>query len=244
MLDSAWNVLLNVVASAITGVAVWLGQRALWRRRLERKRRFYGLRPGEDCVLVVNRHHSSPRDSSVNRTDVSALLLLAGVLAECGARPRVLFHDQPSDDLGERTEFCLGGPSSNVRTVAHLRQRLPGVSMPERDPEGPVIRVAADVFRVERDVAVHVLLAKLPGRGRSGPVFVISGLTALANQAAVGYLTARWRELARAHGLDGAFCLVLRVVEPAVYGPSLVELVLDATATAFARPAAVPTPST
>jgi hypothetical protein len=242
MFDSAWNILLNVVASAITGVAVWLAQRALWRRRLERKRRFFGLRPGEECVVVVNRHHSSPRESSVNRTDVTALLLLAGVLAECGARPRVLYHDQPSESQADRAEFCLGGPASNARTVAHLRQRLPGVSMPERDPDGAVIRVAADTFPRERGVAEHALVAKLPARGGARPIFVISGQTAIANQGATGYLTSHWAELARAHGVDGPFCLVVRIVEPGVYGPSMVELALDATATAFERPPAMLTP--
>jgi hypothetical protein len=234
MFDSAWNVLLNIVASAVTGVAVWLGQRALWRRRLERKRRFFGLRAGEDCVLVVNRHHSSPSERSVNRTDVSALLLLAGLLAECGARPQVLFHDQPTEGLGRKTEFCLGGPSSNARTAAHLRWGVPGLTMDtDRDPEGLAIRVASETYRRERDVLEYAALARIAGPGHDRPVFVIAGQTAIANQGAVGYLESHWRELARTHGLNGSFCLVLRVLEPPVYGPNLVEVARDVTAAAF-----------
>lgn len=42
------------------------------------------------------------------------------------------------------------------------------------------------------------------------------------------------QELVHAHGLDGRFALVIRVVQPADHGRHAVELVRDATADVFA----------
>ena len=240
--DSAWNVLLNIVASVITGTAVWLGQRALWRRRLRRRRRFFGVGADEDCLLVVNRHASSPSDRSVHRTDVVALLELSGVLRECGARTEVIFHDQATEGLGLRTEFCVGGPGSNTRTAAHLRWGLPGLTMESSAAqfERATIRVGSEAYVRQPDLVEHVVLARIVRPGQRRPVFLVCGQTAVANRAGVGYLVSHQRELVRAHGLDGRFCLVLRVLEPGVYGPNLVELVGDVTAEAFAGPAPAP----
>jgi hypothetical protein len=243
MSDTAWNILINVVSSALVGTAVWLGQRALWRRRLRRRRQFFGLQPGADCLLVVNRH-ASGSERSVHRADVAALLQLSGLLYECGARPQVIFHDQATEGLGLRTEFCIGGPSSNARTAAHLRRGLPGVTIGPyaRDEDSLTIRVASWAYPCEHDVAEYAVLARIAGPAQERPVFVVSGQTAIANQGAVGYLVSHRRDLVRAHGLEGRFCLVLRVVEPPVYGPNLVELVRDVTAEAFAAPAPAAAP--
>jgi hypothetical protein len=69
-------------------------------------------------------------------------------------------------------------------------------------------------------------------------VFVLAGQTAPANLAAARYLAARHRPLFHQFGPDRPFCLILRVVEPAVYGADFVELVADVTEVAFHPPAA------
>jgi hypothetical protein len=238
MSDSAWNVLLNVVASVITGAAVWVGQRWIWRRRLRRRRRFLGLERGP-ALLVVNRHVSAGNDRSVHRADVAALVELSGLLRECGARPEVVYHDQAIAGPGEGTEFCIGGPDSNARTVAHLRWALPGLVMESFGSTGRelAVRVAGATHPRQPGVVDYAVLAKIVRPGRERPIFLVCGQTAVSNQAAVGYLVGRLPELARAHGLAGRFCLLLRVLEPGVYGPTMVELVRDVTAEAFSAPA-------
>ena len=88
--------------------------------------------------------------------------------------------------------------------------------------------------------ASYVLVARISAGGR--PAFLVSGQTATSNQAAVHYLISHHLELIHSHGQSGTFCLILKVVQPAAYGPDIVELVGDVTAQASApRPALVPT---
>jgi hypothetical protein len=233
-----WGLVINVVSSALTGSAVWLLQRALWRRRLRNKQRFFGLSQGAGCLLVVNRHMPVKNEHSVNRRDVAALLELSALLHECGARAEILFHDQPSPAFGAQTEFCIGGPESNTRTVAHLRWRLPGVTAArhEEEPWTVPIRVGGREYARDPDVIEYVLLAKIAGTGRERPVFLVCGQTAVSNQAAVRHLVSHHRELARTYGPDGRFCLVIRILDPPVYGPTMLEVVADVTADAFSPP--------
>lgn len=243
MSDAAWNVLINIVASGITGAVVWLGQRALWGRRVRRRGRFFGLRRGEECLLVVPHHPSSPRERSVNRDDVVVLLELSGLLEGCGARPRVVFHDQAVEGMGQSAEFCIGGPSANARSAAHLRRALPGLVIhpyDRHDPERLAFHIGGEVYLYEEGVTEHAVVAKIAGPGMRRPVFVICGQTATANQGAVDYLLAHRPELVREHGLDGRFGLVLRIVQPAAYGRHSVELARDATRELFAPPLPVP----
>lgn len=122
-----WDLGINLAASAITGAAVWLAQFLVRRRRLRRMQDFFGLRHDTECLLVVGRHAASGHPRSVHRDDVASLLELAGVVRGCGARQRLVLHDEPLGGLGQFTEFCVGGPSSNSRTAGHLRWLLPGV---------------------------------------------------------------------------------------------------------------------
>lgn len=237
MSDIVWKVLVSVVASGITGAVVWLGQRALWHSRRRRKGRFFGLRKDEECLLVVPRQPSSDSARSVDREDVVALLELAGLLNECGARWRVVFHDQATEGLGRRAEFSIAGTEANTRTATHLRVALPGVAIApwvSGDPGRLAIRVGAHTFSYEPRVAEHALLAKIAGPALRRPVFLICGQTATANQGAIDWLIEHRRELARGHGLDGSFAVVVRVVHPSVYGRHTVQLVRDVTGDAFA----------
>jgi hypothetical protein len=239
----AWNIALNVIASAITGSVVWLAGR-LWRlRSLRRKQLFFGLDSGADCLLTVPRHASSPRENSMHRTDAAALLELAGVIESCGARAEVIFHDQTYQGPGGKTEFCFGGPEANHRTEAHLRSALPGVRFAlyeAENPQPPATTVGTETYQADSGKLEYAVLAKIT-RAAHRPVFLIGGQTSTANRAAGRFLISHYRDLAGTHGPSGRFCVVLRVVEPGVYGPSVVELVRDATTEAFsARTAADP----
>ncbi|MFC7344020.1 hypothetical protein [Saccharopolyspora griseoalba] len=238
MSGDAWNIALNIIASAITGSAVWLSTKALALRRLRREQVFFGLTGGDECLVVVPRHASSDRRRSVHRNDAAALLELSSVLGDCRARPEVVFHDDVYQGLAGKAEFCIGGPDANERTAAHLRSMLPGVrvSRHDRDPEELTIAVGEHEHPAETGRLEHVVLAKIVRRDQDRPAFLICGQSSISNRAATRYLQDHYRELARAHGLRGRFCLVLRVVESHAYGPSVVELVRDATAEAFTAP--------
>ncbi|GAA1181136.1 hypothetical protein F4556_004414 [Kitasatospora gansuensis] len=239
MIDSLLNLVLGLLASAISAGLGWLAQTVRRRRRLGRVREFFGMPGGTECLLVVNRQSPAASSKSVSRNDVYALMELAALVKECGAQADIVAHDQVRQGLGGKAEFCLGGPDSNERTAAHLRNWLPGagfVTEPGRT-YSDTIMAGDELFRHEHDDEIpkaYVLLARVHAAEGSRPVFLIAGQTATSNHAAVRYLTANHRQLARRYGRDGAFALVLRVINPHVYGPDVVELASDVTAKAFA----------
>jgi hypothetical protein len=243
MADIVLNIVLGLLTSAIGAGAGWLAQRLRRRRRLERLQAFFGMPGGSDCLLVVNRHVSSPHSHSVHRDDVSALMELAVLVSSCGATPVILTHDQAHEGLGEKAEFCLGGPASNERTAAHLLWRLPSVAFHHDSGVPGSITVGDQAYRMEATGPTspgwsYALLARLdPGGGRR-PTFLIAGQVAIANHAAVRYLMRHQHELMDRYGPRGSFALMLRVINPVRYGPDEVELVADVTAAASAPAAA------
>jgi hypothetical protein len=227
------DLLINLLASVIAGVAVWAAGRALRYRRLARERAFFGLDGGAASLLSVARHFSSPLENSVHRRDVAALVELASVARECGARADLGGDHELAQQFGRQTEFCVGGPGANPRTATHLRTILRGVTFPR-----PGTIVLADREYTGENVAVeYVVLARAWGPAGGKPVFILAGQTSATNLAAARYLGREHRRLFREYGADRPFCLVLRVVETAVYGTDFTELLADVTAVAFEAPA-------
>ncbi|MFD8753500.1 hypothetical protein ACFV0O_21365 [Kitasatospora sp. NPDC059577] len=239
MTDSVLNVVLGLVASAISAGLGWLAQAVRRRRRVERVREFLGLPADSECLIVVPRSVGTGSHAhTVTRRDAYALMWLAGLVEECGARPELVAHDAAHRGLGTKTELCLGGPVSNERMAAHLAWGLPGVLVTSGPGPGSNVLVVGDRdFTADHDQS-HTLLARIATPDGGRPVFLIAGQTGTANQAGVRYLVSHHRELARRHGRNGTFAMVLRVVNPEAYGPDMVELVADVTAEALQRPGA------
>ncbi|MER7843021.1 hypothetical protein ABTZ03_03630 [Kitasatospora sp. NPDC096077] len=243
MTDNVLNVVLGLVASAISAGLGWLAQALRRRRKVERVREFFGLPAGSECLIVVPRSiGAGSHANTVTRRDAYALMWLAGLVEECGARPELVAHDAAHRGLGAKTELCLGGPVSNERMAAHIAWGLPGVLVTSGPGPGSNVLVVGDRdFTADREQA-HTLLARIATPDGGRPVFLIAGQTGTANQAGVRYLVAHHRELARRHGRNGTFALVLRVVNPEAYGPDMVELAADVTAEALRHPSATPAP--
>ncbi|MFJ1865972.1 hypothetical protein ACIOD1_15195 [Streptomyces sp. NPDC088097] len=230
MNDDMRNIVLGVMATAISGGFGWFSRTYLWRRALRRKQAFFGLPTGSDCLFVVNRQMGGT-DSSLHRNDAFALLEISSLIRDCGANVQIVTHDAARQGFGERAEFCVGGPVSNSRTTAHLASLLPGVRVDVSTEPGPdrgAIGVGGETYRWERGVAEYVLLARLVTQRGTRPVFLVSGQTANSNQAGARYLARNHRELERKYG-DDSFCVLLRVVNSDAYGPDVTELVGDVT---------------
>ncbi|PRH78477.1 hypothetical protein C6N75_14695 [Streptomyces solincola] len=245
MADGVLEIVLGVVAAAISAGLGWFARTFLWRRRLRRKQRFLGLPAGSECLFVVNRDMGGDQ-RSVHRRDAYALLELSALVKDCGAEVQITAHDETRQGFGARAEFCVGGPGSNQRTAAHLASLLPGVSfstVSEPVAERGAIAVAGQTYRMVKGEVEYVLLARLASDAHARPVFLLCGQTAISNQAAARYLAAHHEELWR-RGADGSFCLLLKVVNPAAYGADMTELVADLTLAArTAPPAAAPAPA-
>ncbi|MFJ6792786.1 hypothetical protein [Streptomyces sp. NPDC091268] len=230
MNDDVRNIVLGVVATAISGGFGWFARTYLWRRALRRKQAFFGLPTGSDCLFVVNRQMGGT-DSSLHRNDAFALLEISSLIKDCGANVQIVTHDTARQGFGERAEFCVGGPVSNARTTAHLMSMLPGVRVDlsgEPGPDRGSISVGGETYRWQKGTAEYVLLARLTAGPRTRPVFLLSGQTANSNQAGARYLARHHERLARTYG-DDSFCLVLKVVNSDAYGPDVTELVGDVT---------------
>ncbi|MET9883039.1 hypothetical protein ABZZ20_07695 [Streptomyces sp. NPDC006430] len=240
MNDDVRNIVLGVIATAVSGGFGWFSRTYLWRRALRRKQAFFGLPTGADCVFVVNRQMGG-NDSSLHRSDAFALLEVSALIKDCGANVQIVTHDGARQGFGERAEFCVGGPASNTRTVAHLASMLPGVRMAVSDEPAAdrgAIVVGGESYRWQKGLVEYVLLARLTSGRGSRPVFLLCGQTANSNQAAARYLAKHHVHLARTYG-EESFCILLKVINSDAYGPDVTELVADVTAPARTPVAAV-----
>ncbi|MFD6968797.1 hypothetical protein [Streptomyces sp. NPDC059949] len=231
MNDDVRNIVLGVIATALSGGFGWFSRTYVWRRALRRKQAFFGLPTGSDCLFVVNRQMGGA-DSSLHRNDAFALLEISSLIKDCGANVQIVTHDAARQGFGERSEFCVGGPVSNVRTTAHLASMLPGVQtdtgLPSGHPDRAAIRVGGEAYRWVKGQVEYVLLARLTTGQGSRPVFLLSGQTANSNQAAARYL-ARHHEALAGKYRSGSFCIMLKVINSDAYGPDVTELVADVT---------------
>jgi hypothetical protein len=229
MNDDVRNIVLGVVAAGLSAALGWLARTYLWNRKLRRKQAFFGLPDNSESLLVVNRDAGSP-DLAVHRHDVFALLELSALIKDCGANAQVVTQDTAQQGFGERTEFCVGGPGSNRRMLAHMSAMLPGVRInidAEPGPDRGAFQIGTERYRMEPGVTEYVLLARITA-GPSRPVFLFCGQRAITNQAATRYLARNHEQLARKHG-NKSFVLLLKVVNSQAYGPDVVELVADVT---------------
>ncbi|MFF0740111.1 hypothetical protein ACFYVL_06880 [Streptomyces sp. NPDC004111] len=229
MNDDLRTIVLGLVAAGVGAALGWLVRSWFLRRRLQRKQAFFGLPKNSESLLVVNR--DAGPDGALHRSDVFALLELSALIKDCGAHSQILSHDVPQQGFGERTEFCVGGPSSNRRIVAHLASLLPGIRINvdhEPTPDRGAFQIGSERYRLEHGVAEYVLLARLSVGDGARPVFLFCGQRAITHQAATRYLARNFEKLARKHG-DRSFCLLLKVANSQAYGPDVVELVTDVT---------------
>ncbi|NUK25882.1 hypothetical protein HRW14_24785 [Streptomyces lunaelactis] len=232
MTDDVRNIVLGVIAAGISATFGWFARTYLWRRKLRRKQAFLGLPRNSESLLVVNRETGN--DGAVHRYDVFALLELSALIKDCGANAQIVSHDTAQQGFGERTEYCVGGPTSNRRMAAHLHSMLPGIKINtdlEPGPDRLAFQIGSERYRLEKGTAEYVVLARLTAGPDARPVFLFCGQVAITNQAASRYLARNHEKLARKHG-DKSFCLLLKVVNSQAYGPDVVEQVADVTRTA------------
>ncbi|MFF7971614.1 hypothetical protein [Streptomyces sp. NPDC007905] len=240
MNDDVRNIVLGVIAAGISAALGWLTRTYAWRRRLRRKQAFFGLPENSESLLVVNRDPATA-EPAVHRFDVFALLELSALIKDCGAHLQMVTQDATQQGFGERTEFCVGGPGSNRRMLAHMSAMLPGVRAnidPEPGPDRGAFQIGAEWYRMDAGVTEYVLLARLTAGRQTRPVFLFCGQRAITNQAATRYLARNHERLSRKYG-NNSFVLLLKVVNSHAYGPDLVELVADVT-----RAAQAPLPET
>lgn len=241
-----WNIVLGVASSAVSATLAWLAQALLRRRRLDRKRAFFGLRSGSDALLVVPRKAGSAEDDRiVAQNDVYGLMELSALVYECGAQYTVLPANQIRQGIGDRAEFCIGGPVANERSAAHLKLKFPGFAVHAEWGETKTNEfVIGDThYAREAGIADYLVIARIEVGSQGLPTFLICGQTAISNLAGVRHLRRAYRELSHRHGPDSTFALLFKVLQPDNYGSDVIEFVADVTKQAQQAPAPAPLPA-
>jgi hypothetical protein len=217
------NIVVGLMTSLISGGSVWAWGRARVTRRQRERARFFGLSPGDTGRIVAPK-----------------------LMRDLKADLDVVSSGEGAYGIGDLTEFCVGGPTANVRMQSHLARFLPGVSIRSFAPDSPesaAIVAAGQEFLRERDSREYVLVAKVRPLDGGHPLFLICGQTAITNRAAVSYLRDHYRRISSAYGAGQNWCVVLRVVAPSVYGHQMTELAADVSASAFSAVAAAGGPA-
>ena len=234
MSEVALNVVIGLVTSVLSGGSVWAWHRAALVSAVHRKAAFFGLVPGGTCLIMMNNHWQ--KRGSTSHDDVQAMIEIANLAHETGSPIVVMPADELHEGNSDRTEFCIGGPTSNPRTAGHLAAHLPGVRhlSIENEPGPGALIVGGEQFPYERGRLEYALVAKFTPSGSSRPVIVISGHRSLNNRAAIHFLIREYRKLSKTVASLEQFCLVLRTNASATYGHHATELLADVTTAAFA----------
>ncbi|MFE5207010.1 hypothetical protein [Streptomyces sp. NPDC056600] len=226
------------MTSLIGGGCGWLWERGKRSRTLRRKAAFFGVVPGEPCLVVVGNKHGLP--DVTHRKDVDVIAEIAALAGQFGSDVVTESSNTFRGSNDDRTEFCVGGPlgEANVRTGGHLAAHLPGVRvLPYREghPDSVALVVGEHRYPFDKNVQEYALVAKFTPPEASRPVLLLCGQSPLANRAAVHHLRRRYAEVARALESVDRFCIVIKVPEIRTYGYQAATLERDVTREAFAR---------
>ncbi|MFJ3305054.1 hypothetical protein ACIPSA_18405 [Streptomyces sp. NPDC086549] len=206
------NIALGLVTSLLGAVLGWLWRGGRRRRALYRKAAFFGVRPGERCLMVLGSKHGSP--GNAHHRDARAGVELAVLLAELGCRVTVEGGTLLGGN-GDRTEFCIGGPEggANPRTGGHLAAHLPGVSIRPFGPgdDSVAIDVGGRLYRFDRGIQEYALVARFTPAESTRPVLLVCGQSSVGNQAAVEFLRREYAKVAAAVQSAQRFCVLIRI---------------------------------
>ncbi|MGW0148708.1 hypothetical protein ACWDVU_24215 [Streptomyces sp. NPDC003333] len=227
--------MIGLVTSLLGGGFVWLWERLKRARAVNRRAAFFGVRPGETCLIVLGNKHNAPGTAAYR--DVRAVIELTLLIGELGCKASVESGDFRGGN-GDRTEFCVGGPvgGANARTGGHLAAHLPGVTFHPYDrtrPESVAIEVGGEKFLFDRGNQEYALVAKFTPAESSRPVFLVSGQSSVANLAAIHFLRREYARVAERLPSVERFCLLISVSDIGTYEFHRATLERDVTTAAF-----------
>ncbi|WP_323379426.1 hypothetical protein [Streptomyces durbertensis] len=223
------------MTSLLGGGFVWLWERAKHSRAENRRAAFFGVRPGENCLIVVGNKYNSP--GTAHQRDVRAVVELTLLAGELGCGVSVETGDFRGGN-GDRTEFCVGGPlgGSNLRTGGHLAAHLPGVVIHPYNgthPDSVAYEVGGEKFLFDRGHQEYAVVAKFTPAESVAPVFLVAGQSSMANLAAIHFLRREYRQVARQLSSVERFCVLVKVSDIGTYAFHRATLERDVTAAAF-----------
>ncbi|WP_193582043.1 hypothetical protein [Streptomyces mobaraensis] len=229
------NIAVGLLTSFLGGAFVWLWERAKRTREVNRRARFFGVRPGQTCLVVLGDKYNAPKTTAY--PDTRAAVELALLAGELGCEVLVESGNFRGGN-GDRTEFCVGGPSggANPRTGGHLTAHLPGVTLhpyDTADADSIAIEVDGEKYLYDRGNREHVLVAKFTPTESTSPVFLVCGQSALSNLAAIHYLRREFATVTKRIRAVDRFCILISVSDIDTYDHHRATLERDVTTAAF-----------
>jgi len=229
------DIAMGLATSLLGGGFVWLWEQSKRRRALNRKATFFGVWPGDTCLIVPGNKHNAP--GTVQHRDVQAVMELAMLAGEFGCRVTVESGEFRGTN-GARTEFCVGGPvgDANVRAGGHLAAYLPGVTIHPygTGPESVAFSVSGEQYLFDRGNQEYALVAKFTPAESSRPVFLVCGQSSVANQAAIHFLRRDHAQVAEELASLERYCVLIKVSNIGTYTFHQAVLERDVSAAAFA----------
>ncbi|MDT3398948.1 hypothetical protein RKE29_20255 [Streptomyces sp. B1866] len=223
------------MTSLVGGGLVWLWERGRRTGALNRKAAFFGVRPGETCLIVLGSKYNTPGTAA--HRDVRAAVELAMLAGELGCRLTLESGDFRGGN-GDRTEFCVGGPlgNANIRTGGHLAAYLPGMTIHPWDPsrrDSVAFEVGGRRYFFDKGNEEYAIAAKFTPEGSRRPVFLVCGQSSLGNQAAIHFLRREYAQVARTLASVDRYCVLIKVSGIATYEHHRAVLERDVSAAAF-----------
>lgn len=227
------NIAVGLTTSLIGGVAVWVWERSKRTRILHKKARFFGVIPGGECLIVMGNKYNMP--GSTSHKEVRAMIEVATLVSELECQVSVEAGDEFRESNDSRTEFCIGGPLSNIRTSGHLAAHIPGFSVRPYSMERDSVAFIIDdrAYRFDHGNQEYALVAKFTPPESTRPVFLICGQSSTTNQAAIYFLKREHRNLARSISSVDKFCILIKVSSIGTYGFHRASLERDVSSVAF-----------
>ncbi|SCK41853.1 hypothetical protein H181DRAFT_03641 [Streptomyces sp. WMMB 714] len=229
------NIAIGLVTSLLGGASVWVWERFKRTRAENRRAEFFGVRPGQRCLIVLGSKYDAP--GTAHYRDVRAITELTLLVGDLGCHVIIVPGDFRGGN-GDRTEFCVGGPigGANPRTGGHLAAHLPGVTIHPHSgtsSDSMAIQVGREKFLFDPGNDEYALVAKFLPSESQCPVFLIAGQTAMGNLAAVNFLRREHAQVAKILPSIKRFSIIIKVSDIETYDFHRAELHREVTTAAF-----------
>lgn len=238
-MNTAFITLLEGVIASLIAVAIVTAFN-FFRTRLKnhKLKTVLGIHNKSNSLIILSR-----RDKElelVGYRDAYASAYVFAMLNEIDAKCEFFLEGRLDVREGDKTEFCIGGPPSNMRTLEYLKSKLPGIKTSEYDKDESIGIFKRWSFIVNNreykfpnsDNKDFGILAKIAGSNDTS-VFLFAGLTGFSTLGSAYFLVSQARKNIYTRFKAKPFCLILQLDAPWSLGIKNVHEVFDASALAF-----------
>lgn len=232
MFGALFEIMIGIATSIIIGGTVYIFHKLKKLKRFNIESNFFMINPDIQCYFVMNHAYQTNR---INHNDVYALFELSKIIQELKGELEIFPVTGVQIAPGDNTEFCIGGPDSNIRSKEHIETYLTGINVKTYSEDSPTIeiKVKDKIFKYNQYKKEYVILSKIMPLNKEFPIFLISGQSSITNRGAAYYLVNNYSQIIKKYGTTEQFCYILCINNSKLYGYKTIELVEDITESAF-----------